>query len=311
MYRLLFQNQAVPKEPLVVDLPSAIIGRQADCHVQLAERGVSDRHAIIERHSDGYHIRNLDNAVLIYVNGDPVNERRLASGDELGIGPVHLRFEVVHGVSAARQRRPIDLLEVLAVAVVVAVFAGEIALLSSLFSENRAQRAKWAAARTPPAEQSGTAASSSPASATQGGAHPPREMAEAAQTPAEPTVLNRMIRITRVDRSESGEVATITIQAKAQVGARELDTSAVGICVQFAALGGAGSGVEWRKPIWVPIPSWENFASKAFTVRFPGAPREFIGFVVRTYYSRQLQDIAASPPSLRPAAPNPLTGGAS
>ena len=311
MYRLLFENQAVPREPLTIDLPSAIIGRRADCQVQLLERGVSDRHAIIERQPDGYHIRCLDDAVLIYVNGDPVTERRLASGDQLGIGPLHLRFEVMHGVSGARQRRPIDPLEVLAVAVVVAVIAAQIALLSSLFSEIRPQRVKLDAARTASAEQSGAVASSMPAPAAAVVAHPPRETVVAAQTPAEPTMLNRMIRLTRVDRVESGETVSITIQAKAQVGARELDTSAVGICVQFAALAGTGSGVEWRKPIWVTIPPWENFASKVFTVHFPGAPRQFVGYVVRTYYGRQLQDIAASPASLRPVAPNPMAGGAS
>jgi len=36
MYRLLFQNQAATAEPVVIDLPSVIIGRLADCHVQLA-----------------------------------------------------------------------------------------------------------------------------------------------------------------------------------------------------------------------------------------------------------------------------------
>jgi pSer/pThr/pTyr-binding forkhead associated (FHA) protein len=312
MYRLLFQNHATLKGPLVVERPSLVIGRRADCHIQIAEPGVCDRHATIERQADGYHVRNLDSAAIICVNGDVVRKRRLASGDELEIGPVRIRFEIVHGVSATRERRSLDPLEVLAVAVVVAVIAGEIALLSSLFSGERPKRVKLDAARSQQAGQPGaaTAVSSSPAPVVAGASCPPREMAAAAQPPAEPMVLNRMIRITRVDRNESGEAVSITIQAKAQVGARELDTSAVGICVQFAALSGSGSGVDWRKPIWVPIPQWENFASKAFPVHFPGAAREFAGFAVRTYYGRQLQDIAVSPPSLRPLAPNPLAGGA-
>ena len=96
-----------------------------------------------------------------------------------------------------------------------------------------------------------------------------------------------------------------------QVGERELSTGAVAICVQFAALDGTGSKVVWREPSWLPIPQWENFSTKSFAVRFPGAPREFVGFVVRTYYRKQMQDIAATPPSLRPLAPLPLLGGAS
>ena len=313
MYRLVFQNCAARKGPLVVERPSLVIGRHADCHIQIAEPGVCDRHATIERQADGYHIRNLDSAAIICVNGDVVRKRRLASGDELEIGPVRIRFEIVHGVGSTRQRRPMDPLQVLAVAVVVAVIAGEIALLSSMFSEDRPKTVKLDAARSSQAEQPGVAPTvpSQPAPASAGGSRPQPEMAAAAQPPAEPAVLHRMIRIARVDRNQSGEAVSISIQAKAQVGARELDTSAVGICVQFAALNGAGSGVDWRKPIWVPIPPWENFASRVFTVRFPGAPRELTGFVVRTYYGRQLQDIAASPPSLRPLAPNPLAGGAS
>jgi hypothetical protein len=124
-----------------------------------------------------------------------------------------------------------------------------------------------------------------------------------------PSVLNRMIRIVRVDRSESGGVAVLTIQAKAQVGERELDTRAVAICVQFAA-NGATQNVIWRDPIWLGIPAWENFKNKLFTVRFPGASGEMAGFVVRTYYRNQLQDIAVSPPALQaPPTPAPIPGG--
>jgi predicted component of type VI protein secretion system len=311
MYRLVFQNDAARKGPLVVERPSLVIGRRADCHIQIAEAGVCDHHATIERQADGYHIRNLDSGAIICVNGDVIRNRRLASGDELEIGPVHIHFEVLYGVSATQHRRLIDPLEVLAVAVVVAVISAQIALLASLFSENRPKKVKLDAARNLQAAQAAAAASSSTAPAPAEAAHSPRPPAVATPPAPEPTVLNRMIRITRVDRSESGEAVSLTIQAKAQVGARELDTSAVGICVQFAALGAGGAGVDWRKPIWVTIPQWENFASKAFTVRFPGAARELTGFVVRTYYGRQLQDIAASPPSLRPLAPNPLAGGAS
>ena len=129
------------------------------------------------------------------------------------------------------------------------------------------------------------------------------------QPVAEPPVLNRMIRLARVDRTDSGENVTVTIQAKAQVGERELDTAAVAICVQFAEVDGAGMSVDWLKPIWLSIPPWENFSSKTLAVRFPGTARELVGFVVRTYYHRQMQDVAGVPPSLRPLAPIPMAGG--
>ena len=124
--------------------------------------------------------------------------------------------------------------------------------------------------------------------------------------PSVPAVLNRMIRIVRVDRTESGGVAALTIQAKAQVGERELDTRAVAICVQFAASGAAPPNVTWGEPIWLAIPAWDNFKNKVFTVRFPGAPGELAGFIVRTYYRHQLQDVALMPTSLPPP---PIPGG--
>lgn len=313
MYCLVFQNCVAPKEPLVVDLPSLVIGRHPDCQVQVAEPGVSARHATIERHADGYYVRRLDGSVDVWVNGDPVTERRLASGDELEIGPARIRFEIVHGAGVQRQRRHIDLLQLLATAIVLAVIAGEIALLGSMFSENRPNKVKLNVARTTPAEQAdtGPAGPSAAATTASSGSRTQPGTAVAAQPPAEPTVLNRMVRIVRVDRTESGGSVSVTIQAKAQVGERELDPAAVAICVQFAALDGVGLSVDWRKPLWLPIPPWENFTTKVFTVRFPGTSHELVGFVVRTYYHQQMQDVAAAPLSLRPLAPNPLVGGAS
>ncbi len=312
MYRLVFQNRIAPKEPVVVELPSLVIGRDANCNIQLGEPGVSGRHAAIERHIDGYYLHDLDSVGGVCINGKPITEGRLASGDELEIGGVRLRFEIVHGVPGKRQRRPLDLLQVLAITIVFLVIGGQVALLSSMFSEDRPRKVKLETALvTHPEPATAPPAGSTATNATVLNEPRPAAVVGAAAPVAEPAVWNRMIRIARVERSESGGAVSVSVQAKAQVGERELSTAAVAICVQFAALGGTGSSVTWREPIWLPIPQWENFSTKSFAVRFPGAPREFVGFVVRTYYRRQMQDIAAVPPSLRPLAPLPLLGGAS
>jgi pSer/pThr/pTyr-binding forkhead associated (FHA) protein len=309
MYRLVFQNRVAPKEPVVVELPSLVIGRDATCNIQLVEPGVSGRHAAIERHAEGYYLHDLDSVGGVCINGKTVKESRLASGDELEIGGAHLRFEIIHGVPGKRQRRPFDLLQVFAIFIVLLVIGGQVALLSSMFSEDRPRKVKLETALVMHPDSTATTASSVATNAP--ALSEPAPAVTAAAPVAEPTVWNRMIRLARVDRSESGGAVSINVQAKAQVGERELNTNAVAICVQFAALGGTGSSVVWRDPIWFPIPSWENFSTKSFAVRFPGAPREFVGFVVRTYYRKQMQDIAAAPPSLRPLAPLPLVGGAS
>ena len=121
---------------MVVESPSLVMGRDATCHLPLAESGVSGRHAAIERHADGYYLHDLDSIGGVRVNGEPIQERRLSSGDELEIGGARLRFEIVHGLGGKQQRRPLDLLQVLAIALVLLVIGGQVALLSSMFSED-------------------------------------------------------------------------------------------------------------------------------------------------------------------------------
>jgi pSer/pThr/pTyr-binding forkhead associated (FHA) protein len=313
MYRLVFQNRAAPKEPVVVELPSLVIGRDAGCNIQLVEPGVSGRHAAIERQAGGYYLHDLDSVGGVCINGKPIMEGRLSSGDELEIGGARLRFEIIHGVGSKQRRRPVDLLQVLAIVIVLLVIGGQVALLSSMFSEDRPRKVKLETALVTHPDQATVASTDSVTTHAPpvNEPHPPAVVAASAQPVAEPAVLNRMIRIVRVDRTESSGAVNISVQVKAQVGERELSTGMVGICVQFAALGGTGSSVVWRDPIWLPIPQWENFSSKSFSIHFPGAPREFVGFVVRTYYRKQMQDVAAAPPSLRPLVPLPLLGGAS
>ncbi len=311
MYRLLFQDRFASREPVAIDRPSITIGRHVDCQVQLAEPGVRDRHAAIERRRDGYYLRGLESPNGVYVNGRAVTEQRLASGDELEIGPVHLRFEIVHGGGVERQRRPIDLLQVLAAAIVGVVIVGEIVLLGQMFTENRPKRVKLDAARPASSDQTGPSVSS-PSSASAGvvsGLPKTGDHVPAAPTVAEPPLLNHVIRLTHVERTDNADVASVIIQAKAQAGERELNTATVAIGVQFGTVDGAGLAIDWHKPVWVPIPSWENFSTKTFTVRFPGAAHELVGFVVRTYYHRVMQDVVAVPPSMRSLAPIPPPEG--
>ncbi|MGD1018567.1 MAG: FHA domain-containing protein [Verrucomicrobiia bacterium] len=309
MYRLLFQERFASRGPLLIDRPSAIIGRRADCDVQLAEPGVGDHHATIERRLDGYYLRGLDSPNGVYVNGQAITDQRLSSGDELEIGPVHLRFEFVHDGGVKQRRRPIDSLQVLAVAVVGAVIVGEIALLGRIFSEDRPRRVRLDVVRSTPSDQAVASASGSSSPSASGFNGPAGSGDHVATAIVEPPLLNHVIRLARVERSDNGDVATVTIQAKAQAGERELNTASVAIAVQFATVEGAGPGVGWGKPVWLPIPSWENFSTKNFTVRFPGTARELAGFVVRTYYHRVMQDVAAVPPSMRPLAPVPSPEG--
>ena len=66
---------------------SIVLGSSADCDVQLDEPGVSPRHAEI-RLVDGNALllKDLDSKTGTLLNGEPVKETLLGSGDEIRIG---------------------------------------------------------------------------------------------------------------------------------------------------------------------------------------------------------------------------------
>jgi predicted component of type VI protein secretion system len=74
-------NQSFPFGDLIV------LGSHKDCDVQLDEPGVSARHAEI-RLVDGNSLllKDLDSETGTLLNGEPVIERLLGSGDEIRIG---------------------------------------------------------------------------------------------------------------------------------------------------------------------------------------------------------------------------------
>jgi len=314
MYRLQFLNPSAPREPVVISQSAVTIGRDSSCDVQLADNGVADRHARIERRRDGYYFCNLDEANGSSVNGQHVRDRRLAGGDELEIGGARLRFEMIHGVAGASSHRPLDLLEIAAATIVVLVIGGQVALLSLIFtgshpmqkiSSPKGSRGDQPTVRSAASPTSSAAADSAGQSLTRSASTSTPSIA------ATPKVLNRMIRLVRVDRRDSGAVATVTIQAKAQVGERELDTRSVAMSVQFATTGATTQNLVWQEPILLPMPAWENFKTKVFTVRYPGRASDLAGFVVRAYYHDQLQDLAVVPPSLQAPALSTDPGGGS
>jgi len=74
-------NQSFPFEE------SVVLGSSADCDIQLDEPGVSARHAEI-RLLDGkaLQLKDLGSKTGTLLNGEPVTETLLGSGDEIRIG---------------------------------------------------------------------------------------------------------------------------------------------------------------------------------------------------------------------------------
>jgi pSer/pThr/pTyr-binding forkhead associated (FHA) protein len=77
----------VGAEPLV-------IGRLPECGIVLADSNVSRRHAEFRRAGDTVVLTDLGSTNGTRVNGAPIRERILASGDEVSVGSTKLIFEM-------------------------------------------------------------------------------------------------------------------------------------------------------------------------------------------------------------------------
>ena len=69
------------------------IGRSPENDIFLDDVTVSRKHAIFERRADGsWFIRDVGSLNGTYVNGEQVDETKLASGDQVQIGKFKLTF---------------------------------------------------------------------------------------------------------------------------------------------------------------------------------------------------------------------------
>jgi hypothetical protein len=71
-----------------------VIGRLPECGVVLADSNVSRRHAELRRAGDTVVLTDLGSTNGTRVNGAPVRERVLVSGDEVSVGSTRLIFEM-------------------------------------------------------------------------------------------------------------------------------------------------------------------------------------------------------------------------
>jgi catechol 2,3-dioxygenase-like lactoylglutathione lyase family enzyme len=71
-----------------------VIGRLPECDVVLNDSNVSRRHAELRRSGDGVFLTDLGSTNGTRVNGSPVREQILASGDEVSVGSTRLIFEM-------------------------------------------------------------------------------------------------------------------------------------------------------------------------------------------------------------------------
>lgn len=77
---------------IMLDKPIVLLGRHAECDLQLNSRKVSRRHCCVAAVRDYLVVRDLGSTNGIRINGERVAEGKLKAGDELTIG--NFRYQV-------------------------------------------------------------------------------------------------------------------------------------------------------------------------------------------------------------------------
>ncbi|MBW2398819.1 MAG: FHA domain-containing protein [Deltaproteobacteria bacterium] len=82
-----------PREPVpVTGERSLLIGRSRGCDLQIPHSDTSRRHAEIYRTEGGFILRDLGSTNGTFVNGRPVQEHRLETGDRIQISESEITF---------------------------------------------------------------------------------------------------------------------------------------------------------------------------------------------------------------------------
>jgi hypothetical protein len=79
---------------VTVGSDAVVVGRLPECEVVLSDSNVSRRHAELRRKGDGVFVTDLGSTNGTRVNGVPIREQILASGDEISVGSTRLIFEM-------------------------------------------------------------------------------------------------------------------------------------------------------------------------------------------------------------------------
>ena len=153
-----------------------VIGRLPECAVVLPDPNVSRRHAEIRRVGDAVVVTDLGSTNGTRVNGIPVREQHLASGDEITVGSTTLVFEqaVIRGRACLFCRRRPNysaILRPLQWLVIALIFLFFLRVVRAVFVEIRPAgvRTTRAERRRLKREQAGSGAQAAPAPALLGG----------------------------------------------------------------------------------------------------------------------------------------------
>lgn len=78
-----------------VETEPLVIGRMPECSIVLSDPNVSRRHAEVLRMNDAFVVRDLGSTNGTKVNGMPIRESYLSTGDNITVGSTTLVFEML------------------------------------------------------------------------------------------------------------------------------------------------------------------------------------------------------------------------
>ncbi len=91
---------------ITIHRPVLMIGRHLECDVRIDQPKISRRHCCLAIAYDRVLVRDLGSRNKIRVNGQVVDEARLEAGDELAIGPLLYRLELLEEQPEIRTAKP-------------------------------------------------------------------------------------------------------------------------------------------------------------------------------------------------------------
>ncbi len=97
-------DQTLARHPL--DRSPIRIGRHPDSHIVLDDPAVAETQALLVQTDAGWRIRSVDPAAQLIVNNEPTELHVPTDGDEIGLGPFVLRFELSGETTADADSAP-------------------------------------------------------------------------------------------------------------------------------------------------------------------------------------------------------------
>ncbi|MBI3560111.1 MAG: FHA domain-containing protein [Gammaproteobacteria bacterium] len=92
--KLIIRHNGRKIDELIIKRDVVTLGRKADNDLRLEDSTVSNRHARIQRRTDGLYVEDCDSTNGTFVNGKQVQTKKLLNGDVVVIG----KYTVVHEV---------------------------------------------------------------------------------------------------------------------------------------------------------------------------------------------------------------------